>query len=72
VDGGNIVRPYLSPSASRIFDQIAPFGMLILFGLLFAPITGSLFFSVVYALSDLVGIPEALWVEGYRTIQFWK
>ena len=72
VDGGNIIRPYLSPSASRVFDQIAPFGMLILFALLFTPITGSIFFSVVYALSDFVGIPEALWVEGYRTVQFWK
>jgi Zn-dependent protease len=72
VDGGNIIRPYLSPGAGRVFDQIAPFGMLILFALLFTPITGALFFSVVDALSDLVGIPEALWREGYRTIQFWR
>ncbi len=72
VDGGNIIRPYLSPGASRVFDQIAPFGMLILFGLLFTPITGSLFFSVVDVLSNVVGIPEALWVEGYRTVQFWR
>ena len=72
VDGGNIIRPYLSPAASRVFDQIAPFGMLILFGLLFTPITGSLFFTVVDALSDLVGIPEALWKDGYRTVQFWR
>ncbi len=68
VDGGNIVRPYLSPGAGRVFDQIAPFGMLILFGLLFTPITGGLFFTFVDVLSDVVGIPASLWREGYDII----
>jgi Zn-dependent protease len=72
VDGGNIIRPYLSPGAGRVFDQIAPFGMLILFGLLFTPITGSLFFTFVDFLSDVVAIPASLWREGYDIITFWR
>jgi Zn-dependent protease len=42
VDGGNAVRPWLSPNAGRIFDQIAPFGMLILF-ILFEPHVNAVF-----------------------------
>jgi Zn-dependent protease len=72
VDGGNILRPWLSPSAGRIFDQIAPFGMLILFGFLFEPHVNAVFWAFVRGASDLVGIPRDLAAEGLDMIQFWK
>ena len=72
VDGGNIVRPWLSPGAGRVFDQIAPFGMLILFALLFTPITGEVFFVVVRSISDVIGLPRGLAQLGLDMIQFWK
>jgi Zn-dependent protease len=72
VDGGNIIRPYLSAGAGRLFDQIAPFGMLILFGLLFTPIVNDIFWTVVTGLGEAVGIPMRLVSLGFDTVQFWR
>ena len=54
------------------FDQIAPFGMLIIFGILFVPQLNAIFFGVVFGISDLLGIPESLIDDGLRTLQFWR
>jgi Zn-dependent protease len=72
LDGGNALRPWLAPNTSRAFDQIAPFGMLIIFGILFVPQLNAIFFGVVFGISDLLGIPESLIDDGLRTLQFWR
>jgi Zn-dependent protease len=72
IDGGNILRPWLSPNGGKLFDQIAPFGMLILFGLLFEPHVNAIFWAFVREASDLIGIPRALAAEGLDMIQFWR
>jgi Zn-dependent protease len=72
VDGGNILRPWLNPSWGKAFDTIAPFGMLLLFVLLFEPTVNTIFFTVVYDICDLIGLPPYLLAEGRQLFQFWR
>jgi Zn-dependent protease len=72
VDGGNILRPWLNAEWSRGFDKIAPFGMLLLFVLLFQPTVNTIFFTVVYDIGDVIGLPTYLAAEGQRLFQFWR
>jgi Zn-dependent protease len=72
VDGGNILRPWLSPVWARRFDVLAPYGMLLLILLLFEPTVNGIFFSVVFAISDLIGLPPGLWLQGRALFQFWR
>ncbi len=72
VDGGNVVYPWLSPQAKRGFGYVAPWGMLILFALLFSPRINAAFFGAVDAVGDLIGLPSALADEGFRLFRFWS
>jgi Zn-dependent protease len=72
VDGGNILRPWLSPVWSRRFDVVAPWGMLLLIVLLFEPRVNAIFFTVVYEISFLIGLPVGLYQEGAGLFQFWR
>ena len=45
LDGGNMLRPWLSYEWGRGFDVVAPFGMLALFLLLFEPRVNRIFFD---------------------------
>jgi Zn-dependent protease len=57
IDGGNLIEPWLNPQWQRAFQQIAPYGMLALIVLLWTPQINRLFFSFVYTLADLLGMP---------------
>ncbi len=72
VDGGNLVEPWLSPRWQRGFTAVAPFGMLLLFGLLSLELVNRLFFTVVFALADVVGLPPAGYARGYDLFTFWN
>ncbi|MBF6315897.1 site-2 protease family protein [Nocardia cyriacigeorgica] len=71
LDGYGILEPSLSYQTRRALDQFKPFGMLILFALLFTPAINQVFFDAVYALYELSGVPS-LWSRwgGYLT-RFW-
>ncbi|GAA4251069.1 site-2 protease family protein [Dactylosporangium darangshiense] len=71
VDGGNLVYPWLSPEWKRGFNHVAPFGMLILIALLFSPRINGWFFSLVYAIGDLIGLPSFLASDGAAYFRFW-
>jgi Zn-dependent protease len=71
LDGGNAVRPWLNGDWAKIFDTVAPFGLLILFGLIFEPHLNAVFFSVVYLLSDAIGVPRDLVNQGWSLLRFW-
>jgi Zn-dependent protease len=71
LDGGNMLRPWLSYEWGRRFDQIAPFGMLALVLLLFEPRVNRVFFEVVFAISDLIGLPPGLYDVGRQLLMFW-
>jgi len=71
LDGGNMLRPWLSHQAGRFFDVVAPFGMLILFAVLFEPIANRIFWDVVFTVTDAVGVPSWLVNEGWHFVHFW-
>jgi Zn-dependent protease len=71
LDGGNMLRPWLSYEWGRRFDVVAPFGMLALFLLIFEPRVNRIFFDVVYGLSDAVGLPPWLIEAGRQMLTFW-
>jgi Zn-dependent protease len=72
VDGGNLLKPWLSPKWQRGFDVVAPYGMLLLIAVLFEPRANALFFGVVFAISDLLGLPGSLYAAGLNLLQFWR
>lgn len=72
VDGGNMLRPWLSPEWGRRFDMVAPFGMLLLIAILFEPRANAIFFDVVFLISDVIGLPPGLWGVGRSIFQFWR
>jgi Zn-dependent protease len=72
VDGGNALRPWLPYEWRRGFDAVAPYGMLVFILLLFNPTIGGVFFDFVFFLSDLIGLPVSLFVEGRDLFMFWR
>jgi Zn-dependent protease len=72
VDGGNLLRPWLSPVWARRFDLFAPYGMLLLIVMLFQPLVNRIFFEIVFWISDLIGLPPGLWSLGRELFQFWR
>jgi Zn-dependent protease len=72
LDGGNIIQPWLSPQYQRAYNLFAPFGFILLFVLLWQSRAGVYFFSFVYWLSELIGIPQALVQLGLGLMRFWS
>jgi Zn-dependent protease len=72
IDGGNIIQPWLSPKWQRGFAHVAPWGLLLLFGLLWSPAFNTVFFNAVYALGDALGLPRTLVQLGYALFRFWS
>lgn len=71
LDGGNMLQPWLSSQWRRGYDLVAPFGFLLLFGLLWSEPVGTWFWSLVFAVSDAIGLPSRWYAEGFELIRFW-
>ncbi len=71
LDGGNALRPWLTEPWDRRFDLFAPYGMILLFALLFEPRINQIFFLVVSVVCDLIGLPFDLATFGRGVFQFW-
>jgi Zn-dependent protease len=71
LDGGNMLQPWLSAQWQRGYDLVAPFGFILLFGLLWNERIGGWFFDAVFAVGDLVGLPAWRYAEGFDLIRFW-
>ncbi|MEU7630356.1 site-2 protease family protein [Nocardia sp. NPDC049220] len=71
LDGYGILEPSLSYQTRRSLDQFKPFGMLILFALLFTPAVNQVFFDAVYALFELSGVPSNWSRYGSYLTRFW-
>jgi Zn-dependent protease len=65
VDGGNLIQPWLSPQWQRGFQQVAPYGMLLLIALLWTPRINALFFGFVFFLANLLGMPYEPLRDGF-------
>jgi Zn-dependent protease len=71
LDGYGILEPSLSYQTRRALDQFKPFGMLILFALLFTPSINKVFFDAVYSLYELSGVPSDWSRYGSYLTRFW-
>ncbi|MFI7574096.1 site-2 protease family protein [Micromonospora sp. NPDC049497] len=72
LDGGNMIQPWLSPPYRRMYDLFAPYGFILLFALLWNPQIGGAFFGAVFAVGDLLGLPQGLYALGLDLIRFWR
>ena len=72
LDGYNALEPHLSPENQRALEPFKPYGVLVLFLLLFAPLLNRWFFGVVAWFVELFGVPGWLWQAGAGLTQFWR
>ena len=72
VDGAGIIHPWMSYPYRRFYDQAAPYGMFVLFALLWNPTINRLFFGAVFFVASLIGLPDYLYGAGFHMIRFWS
>jgi Zn-dependent protease len=72
LDGGNIIRPWLSPQYQRAYQLFAPYGFILLFALLWQSRINGWFFSAVGWLAGGIGIPDTLAQFGLIWMRFWS
>ncbi|NYI06894.1 site-2 protease family protein [Allostreptomyces psammosilenae] len=71
LDGYGIVEPWLPERTRRAVAPYAPFGLLAVFALLWQPEVGRWFFTAVYWLMELTGMPAWLAWDGLEYFRFW-
>ncbi|GGS95376.1 site-2 protease family protein [Streptomyces chromofuscus] len=71
LDGYGVVEPWLSYNVRRQVEPIAPFGLLLVFALLWIPALNGAFFDVVDAVLRGLGVGEADTYCGYELYRFW-
>ncbi len=72
LDGFGIIEPYLPNTWLAGAARVAPFAILILFGLLWIPAINEAFFGAILAVTNLLGVPGILIGSGYGLFQFWR
>ncbi|MBB5868870.1 Zn-dependent protease [Allocatelliglobosispora scoriae] len=72
LDGYGIIEPYLPASARRIGNQIRPYGLIVVFVLLYLPVARDAFSSVSYWILDTGGAPINGDYYGYELFRFWS
>ncbi|MGB8405520.1 MAG: site-2 protease family protein [Mycobacterium sp.] len=72
LDGYNALEPHLSPDTQRALQPAKQWGFLILMLLLIAPALNQMFFSLVYSLVSLTGVPPHLVMIGGALTRFWS
>lgn len=72
LDGYAVIEPWLSPGARQQVAPFAPFGLLLVIGLLWIPEVGGAFFDAVDALLRTLDVPESATRYGYDVFRFWR
>ncbi len=72
LDGYGIAEPWLPDEWVTNARKIAPFGILLLFALLWEPGINRAFFSGIYSLIELLGVPLQLVAYGADLFRFWS
>lgn len=72
LDGYQALEPHLSAQTQRALAPVKQWGFFILLILLLAPPLNRMFFSVVYQLFDVSGVPSALPAIGGALTRFWS
>jgi Zn-dependent protease len=71
LDGFGILEPWLPQAWGSRVGQVGPFGILIVFGLLWIPQINRLFFDAIYRLVEAAGTNPLLVDYGDRLFRFW-
>ncbi|MDH6433798.1 Zn-dependent protease [Streptomyces sp. SAI-144] len=71
LDGYGVIEPWLSHSVKRQIEPFAPFGLLFVFALLWVPQVNSVFFDLVHAVLNGLGVSEAEASIGWSLYRFW-
>ncbi len=72
LDGYGVIEPWLSWKVKREVEPFAPYGMFLVFGLLWVPQIRSVFWDVVYAVMNVVNVPDSYASVGYSWFTFWN
>jgi Zn-dependent protease len=72
LDGGNIIRPWLSEPYQRAYNLFAPYGFMLLFVVLWQSQINVWFFSLVTTLTEFLGVPPGLGEVGLEYMRFWS
>jgi Zn-dependent protease len=72
LDGGNMLQPWMSPAYQRAYNLFAPYGFILLFILLWQSAINQWFFTAVYWLAELIGVPELSIQLGLEAMRFWS
>lgn len=72
LDGYAALEPHLSPSTQRALEPVRQWGFMILIVLLVAPGLNRVFFSGVFWLFGLSGVPSGLALFGGDLTRFWS
>ena len=72
LDGFGIIEPYLPASWIGRASRVAPFAILLLFGLLWIPAINTAFFGAILGAINALGVPGILIGSGYNLFQFWR
>jgi Zn-dependent protease len=70
LDGYGIVEPYLAPATRRSLANIAPYGMMIVFLLLFNSTVNSWFYNLIARIMEPFGYAPYLAYHGYDLFHF--
>ncbi|MFE3327404.1 site-2 protease family protein [Streptomyces sp. NPDC059176] len=70
LDGYGVVEPWLSQRVRRQVEPIAPFGLLLVFAVLFIPAVNHVFFDAVDAVLRGLGVPQADTYCGFSLYRF--
>ncbi|MEV4414831.1 site-2 protease family protein [Catellatospora sp. NPDC049609] len=72
LDGWGTIEPYLSDSARHVGNKIKPFGILLVFLLLYLDQVRWLFDEATFFFLDVSGIPLEAVGLGFQLFQFWR
>ncbi|MET9516557.1 site-2 protease family protein [Streptomyces sp. NPDC002994] len=70
LDGYGVIEPWLSYKIRRQVEPLAPFGLLLIFAVLWIPQVGGVFFDAVDAVLRGLGVDD--WRTGREFYQFWE
>lgn len=72
LDGYGVIEPWLSHRARQQLEPLAPFGLLLVFAVLWIPEVNRTFFGVVDGLLGALGVEERATDCGYWLYRFWR
>ncbi|OIV37919.1 hypothetical protein BIV57_08685 [Mangrovactinospora gilvigrisea] len=72
LDGYGVIEPWLPHELRRSVAQVAPYALIIVFGLLWIPSINSVFFSGVYGVFGWFGADPYLAEVGRQLFRFWQ